>query len=274
MKFNVIETIKKRYSVRSYDSRKVADTLRKDIIDYANALENPFGGHIKCKFIDKNTSTKGEKLGTYGMIKNASLYMGVSIEKEEGYLEALGYEFEELVLYMTSLGLGTCWLGGTFNKGAFSEIMNISENEVFPIVTPVGYASTLTLKDKMIRTSLKADKRKDWSVLFFDNDFNTPLSKDIEKEYKEALEMLRLAPSAANQQPWRVVYKDGIFHFFEYKTLPSTEVDMQRIDVGIAICHFDLTLKEKGICGQFRKVDVSHIQREKNMIYVTSYMHK
>ena len=39
MKFNVIETIKKRYSVRSYDSRKVADTLRKDIVDYANALE-------------------------------------------------------------------------------------------------------------------------------------------------------------------------------------------------------------------------------------------
>lgn len=274
MKFNVIETIKKRYSVRSYDSRKVEESLRKYLWNYANALENPFGPHIKCKLIDKNTSENGEKLGTYGMIKNANLYLGVSIEKEEGYEEALGYELEQLILYMTSLGLGTCWLGGTFNRGAFAQSMNISENEVFPIVTPIGYPAKLSIKDKVIRGSLKADKRKDWNVLFFKDNFDTPLLKKDVETYVDALEMLRLAPSATNLQPWRVVYEDGVFHFFECKTLPSTEVDMQRIDVGIALCHFDLTLKEKRMHGSFVKQDVSHIQRENNMIYVVSYCEK
>lgn len=268
MQFNVKETIEKRYSVRSYETRKVEDAIRKDILAYASMLSNPFGPHIKCKFIDRNTSAKEEKLGTYGMIKNAFLYMGVSIEKQDGYLEALGYELEELILYMTSLGLGTCWLGGTFNKGAFAEIMNISDNEVFPIVTPVGYPANLSLKDKVIRGSLKADKRKDWSALFFYNDFSTLLLKEDVKEYVQALEMLRFAPSATNQQPWRVLYENGVFHFFEYKTLPSMEVDMQRIDVGIALCHFHLALNKKG---KFEKCDVTHIHKPKNMIYITSY---
>lgn len=55
------------------------------------------------------------------------------------YLIALGYSLEKVILYRTSLGLGTVWLGGTFNKGNFAKAVNLKENEILPIVSPVGY---------------------------------------------------------------------------------------------------------------------------------------
>ena len=55
------------------------------------------------------------------------------------YLIALGYSLEKVILYCTSLGLGTVWLGGTFNKGNFAKAVNLKENEILPIVSPVGY---------------------------------------------------------------------------------------------------------------------------------------
>lgn len=50
--------------------------------------------------------------------------------------------------------------------------------------------------------------------MFTLNDFNTPLSKEEAGEYQAALEMLRLAPSATNAQPWAVVKEGNHFHFF------------------------------------------------------------
>lgn len=55
------------------------------------------------------------------------------------YLIALGYSLEKVIIYCTSLGLGTVWLGGTFNKGNFAKAVNLKENEILPIVSPVGY---------------------------------------------------------------------------------------------------------------------------------------
>ena len=94
-------------------------SVKEQILAYAESLHNPLGPKMKLQFIEKNLAPNGEKLGTYGIIKGASMYVGVTIPKEEYALEALGYEFEQLVLYATSLGLGTCWLGGTFNRSAF-----------------------------------------------------------------------------------------------------------------------------------------------------------
>ena len=67
--------------------------------------------------------------------------------------------------------------------------------------------------------------------------------------------MLRLAPSAVNKQPWRVVMTEEGFHFFENKMVGGESIgfDMQRIDVGIAICHFHMAAEEKGLVGHFER---------------------
>ena len=71
-------------------------------------------------------------------------------------MEELGYEMESLVLYATSMGLGTCWLGGTFKKGQFAKAMEVGEGEVLPIVLPIGYANEKkSFIDKTMRIYIK-----------------------------------------------------------------------------------------------------------------------
>ena len=272
---NIEQIIRKRYSVRTYEKKPVEADVRQQVMEYAETVSNPFGPKVRFKWLDKGAPENG-KLGTYGIIKGAGLYIGTAVPKDPHAMEALGYEMEKLVLYMTGLGLGTCWLGGTFNRSAFVEAMELAENELFTIVSPVGYpAEKKSLMEKIMRMGSKGDHRMGWKNLFFKNDFSTPLTEVEAGEYKLPLEMVRLAPSAVNRQPWRIVMKDGAFHFFEKHTREDEvpgEIDMHRIDVGIALCHFHMTAEEKGLKGHFEKADVSQIEPAGNMTYITSWI--
>lgn len=252
----ITEIIKARHSVRNYENRPLSNDLVQKIEKYIDNLDNPFNKNIKVKLLKKDTPDKEFKLGTYGVIKGASYYLAVACKKEDFCFEALGYTFEKVVLYCTSLGLGTVWLGGTFNKGEFAKAMNLSDDEILPIVSPVGYEGG---KKSMIATLIgnNNSKRKKYSELFFDNSFNNPLSKNLSKEYIGALEMVRVAPSSVNKQPWRVVKINNDFHFYNV-----SKRDMNKIDIGIALCHFHLTLLESGINKKFEfknpKIDTNY----------------
>ncbi len=271
--FSVEDVIKKRYSVRTYDKKPVENEIKEKILAYAERLQNPLGPKIKIQFIEKDLAPNGEKLGTYGIIKGANLYLGVTIANEKNSLEALGYDFEQLVLYVTSLGLGTCWLGGTFNRSAFASVMEIGEQEIFSILSPLGYpAQKKSFTEQIMRRTIKADNRLDWKELFYKDNFQSPLSINEAGSYKFPLEMLRLAPSAVNKQPWRVVVSENAIHFFEKHSmsLEKASIDMQRIDVGIAICHFHLAAIEQNIPGCFES-RVIDFEVPEDMTYIISW---
>ncbi len=273
--FSVKDTVESRYSVRTYDKRAVDENTRKKLMEYAASIKNPFGPKVRFKLIDKEVAPNGEKLGTYGFISGATLFIGVAVPDENYAAEAVGYEFEQLVLFSQSLGLGTCWLGGTFNRGAFAQAMQPAENEHFPIVSPVGYAKkNLRIIEKVFRSKLKADNRVPWETVFFDGGFSQPLPKDKAGDYAFPLEMLRLAPSAENKQPWRVVFADNAFHFFA-ANLPDDTVRgirMKRIDSGIAACHFHLAASEKGLNGKFERLESLNFDIPENTAYITSWI--
>ena len=217
-----------------------------------------------------------EKLGTYGVIKGAKQYIGTTIKLESMALESLGYEFEALVLYLAHLGIGTCWLGGTFDREGFAEAMKVGEGEIFPIITPYGYAADHKHEMEIeMRKMIQADHRKSWNELFYKDDFSTALSKETAGDLGFALEMVRLGPSASNKQPWRIVLKEGACHFYEDKELGYSdrfEYDIQRIDMGIAAAHFDISVKEKGIAGHFETDMDPGIDSPENVEYVFSWV--
>ena len=274
--FNLKDAVSRRYSMRTFTSKKVSAETRQKILDYADKLSNPFGPKIRIKFIEKQTSAEGEKLGTYGIIKNAKLFLGVAVKNLPGAQEGLGYEFEQLVLYMTSLGLGTCWIGGTFDRGAFAEAMKPEVDEIFTIICPVGYGTgKKRFFEKIMRLNLKADSRLPWNKLFFKGDFENPLSAGDCPDYEEALEFLRQAPSAVNKQPWRVVFdeKARAFHFFENHSMAGAggAVDIQLVDMGIGMNHFHLAAEEKGLKGHFEEVQPD-VKLPENTDYITSWV--
>ena len=168
---------------------------------------------------------------------------------------------EMIVLHATDLGLGTCWLGGSFTRSGFAAKIGARDGEVVPAVTAVGYiAERPRALDSMIRRSARSDKRLPWQSLFFEASFSTPLSKERAGAYSAPLEMVRLGPSASNKQPWRVVRLGGSWHFYLARTKGYGQgrlrkswanADMQRLDMGIAMCHFEQTARELGLEGRW-----------------------
>lgn len=275
--FCVEETVRRRKSIRAYENRPLSQGDKAVISACMEQLcreETPFPAQLQMCLLEAEPGTNTEKLGTYGVIRGANTFVGITVENTEAAMEAVGYTFEKLVLTAASMGLGTCWLAGTFNREQFSGAMRIPEGHLFPIVSPIGYPTEKnTLVDSLFRRVSKSDQRKPWSELFFEGDFSAPLTEEKAEEYAFPLEMLRLAPSAANRQPWRVVYRDNAFHFFREENPKSKYgYDLQRLDVGIGACHFQLAAEEKALAGAFRRLPATGINAPEHLKYLFSWV--
>lgn len=254
----VTDIIRQRKSIRSYTDKPIEEekiTALKEFL--SENISGPFGTKPRFLFITAAAHDKASLKGliTYGMIKNPSGFIIGAVENAPYNLEDFGYLMEKNILKATDLGLGTCWLGGTFSSSRFAQKIALQNNEILPAVTPVGYAVTkINPIDSVIRTASGANNRKPWSSLFFKDD--EPLSMEETGHYATALEMVRLAPSANNFQPWRII-KDSLsntYHFYlkrnpGLKQFFFMKADLQRVDMGIAMCHFALSAEEKGLTG-------------------------
>lgn len=270
----IVETIKKRCSVRTYQDKELEPDVREMLQSYMDNLENPFGMQVKKYIIDKKLASEGEKLGTYGVIKGASTFMGISVPDKDLAHVAAGYEFENLILEATALELGTVWLAATFNREGFASAMGVPKNELFPAISPVGYpAAKRSLTESLMRTAMRSSSRKEWNTLFYLDNFQTPLHKDESGDYAEPLEMLRLAPSDKNTQPWRVLKASNSYHFFvTYKSgISRGEEIIKRVDAGIALSHFHQTVLELGLKGCFKQTEPENIELPQNTYYITSW---
>ncbi|WP_075318819.1 nitroreductase family protein [Bacteroides togonis] len=270
----IVETIKRRCSVRTYQDKELEPDVRERLRSYMDNLENPFGMQVKKYIIDKKLASEGEKLGTYGVIKGASTFMGISVPDKDLAYVAAGYEFENLILEATALGLGTVWLAATFNREGFASAMGVPKDELFPAISPVGYpAAKRSLTESLMRTAMRSSSRKEWSTLFYLDNFQTPLSRDLAGDYTEPLEMLRLAPSDKNTQPWRVLKSGSDYHFYvTYKSgISRGEEIIKRVDAGIALSHFHQTALELGLKGCFKQTEPENIKLPQNTYYITSW---
>lgn len=238
--------IKARRSVRTFDDRPLTKEDRDQLSAFLETVDNPWHIPVTFKFLD----AKEHGLAC-PVVVGTDLYVGGKVPNVPNAFAAFGYAFEMLVLKAQSMGIGTVWLGGTMNRSAFEQAMELAENEVMPCASPLGYpAKKMSLRETMMRKGVKADERLPFQELFFDGTFDAPLAKEKAGVFTEPLEMVRLAPSAVNKQPWRVVVTDQAVHFYLKRGKGfgrEGKLDMQMIDVGIALCHFALTAKEMGL---------------------------
>jgi hypothetical protein len=262
---DVIEAIKIRKSCRTYSNRPVEPGTLSELRQFlASNTRAPFGSRLRFLLIDFDELEIAElkKLTTYGVIKGARQFIVGAVMKQPRAMEDFGYCMEKNVLKATSMGLGTCLLGGTFKRSGFSGKIDCGQGEVLPVITPVGVpGDRRSAVDRMFRWMAASDRRKPWQELFFLQDLESSLDKKESDRFETSLECVRLAPSASNKQPWRIV-KDrsqDIFHLYLKRT-PGyenliKEVKLQNVDMGIAMCHFDLSAKERGFKGEWRVDD-------------------
>ncbi|MDO4280259.1 MAG: nitroreductase family protein [Peptococcaceae bacterium] len=267
--------IRSRKSVRSYAPEPLS-AHDDAILDVAlHTASNPFGETVHLYKLAQDTAARGERLGTYGIIRGAQTFIGASAQPTPLAPLALGYEVEQVILRLTAAGLGTVWLGGTFKRSAFARAMGVPASEWFPAIVPVGVAAAKRgSAERLMRVVAKSDQREAWRDLFTEDGFQIQLSEEAAGRYALPLEMLRLAPSALNAQPWRVVKAGRAFHFFEtHKTGSSVnEARLKGVDLGIAIAHFHLTAQALDLAGHFAVQPLAGVHIPENTIYHISWI--
>ena len=129
-------------------------------------------------------------------------------EEAEGYPENIGFLFQQMDLYLQTLGLGVCWLGmGRMNPRTTTQV----EGMKFVIMLAFGYP-----RGDQLRHDLKSFKRKSM--------------EQITDKSDSRLEPARLAPSAVNSQPWFFIHEGETIHVYCAKK-------GARLDAGIALAH-------------------------------------
>ncbi|ABR48976.1 nitroreductase [Alkaliphilus metalliredigens QYMF] len=256
--YPITEVIKRRISVRTYEPQPLSVENKRKIMEFIDDTTGPFTPKVRFELIDDLSVAEntGKKIGTYGVIRGAKTYILVAVERGDGDLEQVGYILEKVILFATSLGLGTCWLGGTFKREGFERLLELKDQEYMPVITPIGYPQNKkSLIDNIVRFAAGSNKRLKWEQLFYKETLDTPLLKEeISQQYAIALEMVRMAPSASNKQPWRVVKEKDQFHFYLQRNKGYNKTlgfDIQRIDIGIAMCHFEMTINNHGLTGEW-----------------------
>lgn len=262
---SITEVIRKRFSCRTYLDQPIKEDKQRKLTEFLAGNETgPLGTKTRFALVaateHDRQALKG--LGTYGFIRGATGFIVGAAPPGPGNLEDFGYLMERAILFATGIGLGTCWLGGSFTKSSFARKISAAREEVVPAVTAIGHIADGALDGDRIRRRAGAAARYSSDQLFFDEIFGQPIAPADAGVYAGPLEMVRWAPSASNKQPWRIVRNKAGWHFYLARTKGYGKgslifrllrlADLQRVDMGIAMCHFELAVRELGLAGRWQ----------------------
>lgn len=209
------ETIYKRQSHRDYYQNAIDEETLEAVKEFIlNA--KPLYPDIKTTSLIIGSEHVSNMAGW-----KAPNYIAIYSEKKEGYLTNVGFIYQQVDLFLQSIGLGSVWLGMGKYKPDLEEIRDITQNgEQFVILIAFGQ-----VKSELYR-ELSDFKRKSLNEI----------SDSIDRE----LEVARLAPSAINSQPWYFVNEGEYYsiyceklNFIKRKILGN----LNKIDIGIALAH-------------------------------------
>jgi len=186
-------------------------------------------------------------IGSYGRVKGASAFIAFIGNMDDPFVqEKVGYTGEAIILEATALGLNTCWVAGFFRPEIVASLVGVSNKERVLAVTPVGHGLELeSWEEKLMARFGRSHNRSPLSKLA------RGLSRERWPDWVNgSLEAARLAPSAANRQPWGFdVQEDGITVFVRTSG-PEFNVS-KRLDCGIAMLHLEVAAADSGCKGEW-----------------------
>ena len=172
-----------------------------------------------------NTKKKADVHGLWKV--DAPYYLAIYSDQEEGCERNAGYLMEQMVLYMTAKGLGTCYLGSV------QPAQKVRGGKRCLMMVAFGYP-----EGKLYRESPLAKRLPLNELCIF--------KEEAGEQMKTILRAARLAPSAMNTQPWR-------FHRLFRPNLcvrPKTRFPgksfhaMREFSIGIMLSHIMLAAEE------------------------------
>lgn len=244
------DAIEARVSRRKYTSEKIGSQDVEILQKLINEINEESGLHIQ--FVEDGDKVFEGFKASYGMIQGARALIALAGREEVKELKSkLGYYGELIVLECTTLGLGTCWIGGTYNKVLCEEMLQLDENEELVCIISVGCVEeNKSLKEKLISGFGKKNKRFDEVLVEVDADIPTWVECGIEAALR--------APSALNKRPINYIYKQGQIKAF----IAKYNYGYEEVDLGISLAHFQLGALEYKHHGNWQKLSDKYVYLE------------
>jgi nitroreductase len=220
-----LDAIELRQSRRTYLNTPIAvSSLRKlkAAIDEYNQLSG-----LSIQFIDDgHEAFQGINI-SYGMFHGVRSFIAIVAKtSDQNAKEKAGYYGELLVLKATKLGLGTCWVGGSFNR-KHCPCKVLSDEALLIIITIGNVADRKDLKENIIYKLVRRHTKSLEELYSSD----TP----VPDWFLKGMKAVQKAPSANNRQPVYFSYKSGIVT----AQVKSTD-NHEQINLGIAKAHFEI----------------------------------
>ena len=209
---NAMDLILARHSVRQYLDRPIPGETRQALDACASEL-NAEGG-LNIQIIYDEPECFNSRMAHYGKFENARNYIAMVGRKAPDLEERCGFYGEMLVLKAQALGLNTCWVALTHGKSR--AVVGTGEREV--IIIALGYGRT---QGSPHRSKAAAEVSN--------------LTSESPEWFKRGVEAALLAPTAVNQQKFRIEQSGNTV------TAKAGRFGTQlRVDLGIVKCHFEL----------------------------------
>jgi nitroreductase len=255
------EAIRRRFSVRHYDSRPVPEEILR-AVEKSGETSVALGKNIRVRFhLIRQGRLVAEQMtfqtGRQWLFGSSPHFIIATSEEKPGFMLETGFRLEQVVLFATRQGLGTCWIGGMFTEQRIGDFLKIGKSERVIVLTPLGYPDSSLYgriaHDVIELGAMNFGRRRPLEKIVFGSKFGSPLETEDE-ELLEVLECTRLAPSWANSQPWRfLVDGDKIIALAEIRSSRFYHgKHYYRLDLGIAMSHFYLAAKELGWKGSWQ----------------------
>lgn len=221
-KTDLYETIFKRKSIRNYDSTPLDQNTLTEISDHFQTLKPMYDDiKVELKIISSDEVKRR-------IMKKAPHYLAVFSETKEEYSTNVGFMLQQMDLFLSANGLGSCWQGIPKPKKEVLESSNLEFIILIAFGKPTG---------SLHRSSVSEFKRK-------------PLQEISNvKGADELMEAVRLAPSAGNSQPWLFTGDENIIHAYSVKPGFIRGLLTKKyipLGVGIAFCHLKLAAEHFG----------------------------
>ncbi len=214
--------IENRVSRRKFEKKPVTALEKENIVSLIYQLNEVSG--LTMEFKEDGSGAFGKLRKSYGLFTNVrSLILMKGKKDDKDLKEKIGYYGEDLVLAITDLGLGTCWVGGTFDKNE----LPIDSSEELICVVVVGKVEAPSLTEKMVRSATHRKVKGMEERIISDQ----PLPQWVQNGMKAVL----FAPSAMNTQKVMFKYENNIL-----SAQIADDYSMDLIDLGIAKKHFEI----------------------------------
>ncbi len=248
-----------RSSIRRYDPQPldpVSMERVQQIIADAEPLapENDFEVlHRPGMLIDREFI---RSMGAYGYIVSPPHALAPFTVGARFPLVDLGYRVEQIVIALTRLGIGTCYIGTLGREAANRDRLKLPADSRCAALLVFGYpASSLggrTL-NAFIRSVPKGDARLPEDQVFYRGSFDHP--GDIPEHLRPLITAARFAPSAINTQPWVFLWRDPQLHVFVKRSNPKygrgRGQDYRYYDGGICMANLWLAMKAMQMDGRW-----------------------